>query len=93
MQRLFYMKKKEERKLYYTKEPMDMDDYKEEDTTLPPNQINTIDLFLAFHAMLEKKKIASLLKQLLLVTMFPSKKNHRYFRAYASSTEREGSVV
>ncbi len=37
MQRLFYMKKKEERKLYYTKEPepMDMDDYKEEDTTLP----------------------------------------------------------
>ena len=24
---------------------MDMDDYKEEDTTLPPNQINTIDLF------------------------------------------------
>ena len=48
--------KEEERKLYYTKEPMDMDDYKEEDTTLPPNQINTIDLFLAFHAMLEKKK-------------------------------------
>lgn len=47
--------KEEERKLYYTKEPMDMDDYKEEDTTLPPNQINTIDLFLAFHAMLEKK--------------------------------------
>ena len=46
--------KEEERKLYYTKEPMDMDDYKEEDT-LPPNQINTIDLFLAFHAMLEKK--------------------------------------
>ncbi|MDU2288446.1 MAG: segregation/condensation protein A, partial [Enterococcus faecalis] len=41
---------------YYTKEPMDMDDYKEEDTTLPPNQINTIDLFLAFHSMLEKKK-------------------------------------
>lgn len=48
--------KEEERKLYYTKEPMDMDDYKEEDTTLPPNQINTIDLFLAFHSMLEKKK-------------------------------------
>ena len=48
--------KEEERNLYYTKEPMDMDDYKEEDTTLPPNQINTIDLFLAFHAMLEKKK-------------------------------------
>ena len=71
---------------------MDMDDYKEEDTTLPPNQINTIDLFLAFHAMLERK-IASLLKQLLPVTMFPSKKNLRYFRAYASSTEREGSVV
>ena len=34
---------------------MDMDDYKEEDTTLPPNQINTIDLFLTFHAMLERK--------------------------------------
>ncbi|MGC3161620.1 segregation/condensation protein A, partial [Enterococcus faecalis] len=34
----------------------DMDDYKEEDTTLPPNQIYTIDLFLAFHAMFEKNK-------------------------------------
>lgn len=73
--------KEEERKLYYTKEPMDMDDYKEEDTTLPPNQINTIDLFLAFHAMLEKKKIASLLKQLLPVTMFPSKKKSPLFQS------------
>ncbi|WP_338366695.1 segregation/condensation protein A, partial [Enterococcus faecium] len=48
--------KEEERKLKDTKKTMDKDDYKEEDTTLPPNQINTIDLFLAFHAMLEKKK-------------------------------------
>lgn len=58
-----------------------MDDYKEEDTTLLPNQINTIDLFLAFHAMLEKKKIASLLKQLLPVTMFPSKKKSPLFQS------------
>lgn len=48
--------KESERSLYYTKEPMDMDSYKEEDPLLPPNQLNTIDLFLAFHAMLEKKK-------------------------------------
>lgn len=48
--------KESERSLYYTKEPMDVDAYKEENPLLAPNQINTIDLFLAFHAMLEKKK-------------------------------------
>lgn len=48
--------KESERSLYYTKEPMDVDAYKEENPLLEPNQINTIDLFLAFHAMLEKKK-------------------------------------
>lgn len=48
--------KESERSLYYTKEPMDIDPYKEENPYLEPNQINTIDLFLAFHSMLEKKK-------------------------------------
>ncbi|MGX7271430.1 MULTISPECIES: segregation/condensation protein A [Enterococcus] len=48
--------KESERSLYYTKEPMDIDEYKEDNPLLEPNQLNTIDLFLAFHAMLEKKK-------------------------------------
>lgn len=48
--------KEYERSLYYTKEPMDIDEYKEDNPLLEPNQLNTIDLFLAFHAMLEKKK-------------------------------------
>lgn len=48
--------KESERSLYYTKEPMDVDEYKEDNPLLAPNQLNTIDLFLAFHAMLEKKK-------------------------------------
>ncbi|WP_368251518.1 segregation/condensation protein A [Enterococcus sp. 2201sp1_2201st1_B8_2201SCRN_220225] len=48
--------KAEERSQYFTKEPMDVDDFKEEDRSLPKNQITTVDLFLAFHKMLEKKK-------------------------------------
>lgn len=48
--------KESERSLYYTKEAMDVDEYKEEKLFLEPNQLNTIDLFLAFHSMLEKKK-------------------------------------
>lgn len=48
--------KESERSLYYTKEAMDIDEYKEETSFLEPNQLNTIDLFLAFHSMLEKKK-------------------------------------
>ncbi len=48
--------KESERSLYYTKEPMDIDEYKDDNPLLTPNQLNTIDLFLAFHAMLEKKK-------------------------------------
>ncbi len=48
--------KESERSLYYTKEPMDIDEYKEDNPLLEPNQLNTIDLFLAFHSMLEKKK-------------------------------------
>ena len=71
---------------------MDMDDYKEEDTTLPPNQINTIDLFLAFHAMLEKKN-----RQPVETTVASDdvsiEEKSPLFQAYASSTEREGSVV
>ncbi|KAF1301076.1 segregation/condensation protein A [Enterococcus saccharolyticus] len=45
-----------ERSQYFTKDPMDMDEYKETEQELQKNQINTIDLFLAFHSMLEKKK-------------------------------------
>ncbi|MGK0551722.1 segregation/condensation protein A [Enterococcus faecalis] len=48
--------KEAQRSLYYTKEPMDVDAFKEEDALLTPNQLTTIDLFLAFHSMLEKKK-------------------------------------
>jgi segregation and condensation protein A len=48
--------KADERSLYYTKEPMDVDQYKDYNPKLPLNQLNTIDLFLAFHSMLEKRK-------------------------------------
>lgn len=48
--------KAEERSEFFTKEPMDLDEYQEEDLTLPENQLTTVDLFLAFHKMLEKKK-------------------------------------
>ncbi|BCA85486.1 segregation and condensation protein A [Enterococcus saigonensis] len=48
--------KAKERRDYFTKEPMDVDDYKENNPLLPANQLNTIDLFLAFHNMLKKKK-------------------------------------
>ncbi|MBL1228597.1 segregation/condensation protein A [Enterococcus sp. BWB1-3] len=48
--------KEAERSLYYTKEPMDIEEYREVQPLLKPNQLNTIDLFLAFHSMLEKRK-------------------------------------
>ena len=48
------LEKSEERQLYFTKDPMDVDEYKEEQN-LAKNQLNAIDLFLAFHTMLEKK--------------------------------------
>ena len=41
---------------------MDMDEYKDEDTSLEANQFNTIDLYLAFQSMLEKKKKRKVLK-------------------------------
>ena len=47
--------KAQERSQYYTKKPMDLQDYTTEQK-LDQNQINTIDLFLAFHQLLEKKK-------------------------------------
>lgn len=49
--------KQSERSLYYTKEPTNIEIYKEEtffEKTV--NQMSSIDLFLAFHSMLEKKK-------------------------------------
>lgn len=48
--------KEEERSQYFTKEPMNVEEFKEESQELSPTQYNTIDLFLAFHQMLEKKK-------------------------------------
>ncbi|HLQ39834.1 MAG TPA: segregation/condensation protein A [Tetragenococcus sp.] len=53
--------KAEERSEYFTKEPMDIDKYKE-DTHLSEDQFNTVDLYLAFCSMLEKKKKRQVLK-------------------------------
>lgn len=57
--------KAEERSYYFTKEPMDMDEYKDEDTSLEKEQFNTIDLYLAFQSMLEKKKKRKVLKTII----------------------------
>ncbi len=48
--------KEEERGQYYTKEATNLDQYKEEFQPLDPNQVTMIDLFLAFHTILERKK-------------------------------------
>lgn len=49
--------KAEERSQYFTKEPMNVGAFKsEEQPVLKANQLTTIDLFLAFHQMLEKKR-------------------------------------
>lgn len=48
--------KAEERSQFFTKEPMDVDEFKEENPELPPNQLTTTDLFMAFCGMLEKQK-------------------------------------
>lgn len=48
--------KEQERSLFYTKAPMDLSDYEEEILPLPKNQVNTIDLFLALHDVLQRKK-------------------------------------
>lgn len=48
--------KEAERSLFYTKAPMDLSDYEEELPPLPANQLNTIDLFLALHDVLQRKK-------------------------------------
>lgn len=48
--------KEAERSLYYTKEPMDLSEYEDEIVPLPENQLNTIDLFLALHDVLQRQK-------------------------------------
>lgn len=48
--------KEEDRSLYYTKEPSNLDAFKGEIPPLAPNEVNTIDLFLAFHDILERRK-------------------------------------
>ena len=46
----------EERGQYYTKEPSNLEEYQEEIVPLETGKVNTIDLFLAFHEVLERKK-------------------------------------
>lgn len=53
--------KAEERSAYFTKEPMDVDEFKD-DLQLEKEQFNTVDLYLAFRSMLEKKKKRQVLK-------------------------------
>lgn len=48
-------KKAAERRQFYTKRPTDLQEYQQE-VRLDLNQVNTIDLFLAFHHILEKQK-------------------------------------
>lgn len=48
--------KEEDRSQFYTKDPSNLDEYKEEIPPLTPNQISTIDLFLAFHDILERRR-------------------------------------
>ncbi len=45
-----------ERGHYYTKEAANLDCYREDVPPLEPNQITTIDLFFAFHEMLNRQK-------------------------------------
>ncbi|MGX6961131.1 segregation/condensation protein A [Vagococcus xieshaowenii] len=48
--------KEHQRGDYYSKEPMDLDHYQEEIPELEPDQVTTIDLFFAFHDILERRK-------------------------------------
>ena len=50
------MKKEAERQHYFSRPPTNLDDFKEEVPPLEPNQVNTLDLFLAFHDMIERQK-------------------------------------
>lgn len=46
----------DERSLYYTKDPMNVDAFKERDVALKKDALKPIDLFEAFHQLLERKK-------------------------------------
>ena len=48
--------KESERGLYYTRESATLDDFREAPIELVPNEITTIDLFLAFHDILNRQK-------------------------------------
>ena len=48
--------KEEDRSQYYTKEPSNLDEFKGEIPPLAPNEVSSIDLFLAFHDLLERRK-------------------------------------
>lgn len=50
--------KAEERSQYLSKDPMNVDQFKqEEEATLASNQLTKVDLFLAFHQMLEAQRL------------------------------------
>lgn len=48
--------KVDDRGQYYTKDPSDLSEYKDELEPLEPGQVNTIDLFMAFHDILERRR-------------------------------------
>lgn len=48
--------KQESRGQYYTKEPADLSEYKDDIQPLEPDQVSTIDLFMAFHDILERRR-------------------------------------
>ncbi|MDT2771052.1 segregation/condensation protein A [Enterococcus pseudoavium] len=58
--------KERERSLFYTKTPMDLSEFEDEILPLPKNQLNTIDLFLALHDVLQRKKKSQPLKTTVL---------------------------
>lgn len=48
--------KEEQRGQYFTKDPADLSEYTADLPPLEPNQVTTIDLFLAFHDVLERQQ-------------------------------------
>lgn len=48
--------REEERSQHYSKEATNLEEYQKEIPPLDPNQVTTIDLFFAFHQMLERRK-------------------------------------
>ncbi|MDN6639779.1 MAG: segregation/condensation protein A [Tetragenococcus sp.] len=87
--------KADERSNYFTKEPMDMDEYKDEDTSLEKEQFSTIDLYLAFQSMLEKKKKRRVLKTTISAdeTSVDEKMRTMETQLYQQDNAREGCLL